>query len=93
MAKDSDGIVHFKVAIATAGTNDIPFRLPTAFRPKRAVYVAIGLCNAALGRLEIDPGGNVFVEPAGSFSDAQCFPSLDGVSYAHRAWARERLVS
>jgi hypothetical protein len=83
VAKDGGGIVHFKGAIATAGTNPNPFRLPTAFRPNRPVFVATTLCGAAPGRLEIDPGGNVFVEPMGSFSDAQCFTSLEGVSYAH----------
>ena len=76
------GIVYFKGAIATNGTNDEPFLLPKSFRPNTVVYVPVDLCNAANGRLEIDPNGAAFVEPESSFSDAQCFTSLDGVSFA-----------
>lgn len=39
VAKDSDGIVHFKGAIATGGSNNIAFTLPKAFWPGGTVYV------------------------------------------------------
>src|SRR6516165_2614096 len=47
------GIVHFKGAIATSGTNPVPFTLPTADRPATNVYVPVDLCGATNGRLFI----------------------------------------
>lgn len=82
VAIDGGGIVHLKGAIAS-GSTGVAFRLPTAFRPKHDVYVVTTLCNAAPGRLFIAPGGNVTVEAANTFSDAQCFTALDGVTYGH----------
>ncbi len=80
------GIVHFKGAIATTGTNPVPFTLPTAFRPAAVVDVPVDLCNAANGRLQIEPTGAVTVEAeGGAFSNAACFTSLDGVSLAKSA--------
>jgi hypothetical protein len=77
------GIVHFKGAIATTGTNPVPFTLPAGFRPATAVYVAVDLCNATNGRLDIQPSGVVTVEAEGGvFGNAQCFTSLDGASFA-----------
>jgi hypothetical protein len=77
------GIVHFKGAIATSGTNAVPFTLPKAFRPTTDVYAKVDLCNATNGRLHITPSGVVDVEAeAGTFSNAQCFTSLDGASFA-----------
>src|SRR5262249_50221955 len=48
-----NGVVHFKGAIATSGTNSIPFTLPPGFRPATSVYVPVDLCNATNGRLVI----------------------------------------
>jgi hypothetical protein len=77
------GIVHFKGAIATTGTNPVPFTLPAAFRPARAAYVPVDLCNATHGVLEIDKSGVVTVDAeGGTFSNAACFTSLDGASFA-----------
>jgi hypothetical protein len=77
------GIVHFKGAIATTGTNPVPFTLPAAFRPASVVFVAVDLCNATNGRLQIEPTGVVTVQAeGGAFSNAACFTSLDGVSFA-----------
>src|SRR5438034_1458378 len=79
------GIIHFKGAIATGGTNAVPLTLPLAFRPAAAnVYVPVDLCNATNGRLHIQHNGTVTVE-AGTFANAQCFTSLDGVSFAKTA--------
>jgi len=78
------GIVHFKGAIATSGTNNVPFTLPKAFRPATNVWVPVDLCNATNGRLVIQPSGVVSVEAGGGdFTNAQCFTSLDGVSFIH----------
>ena len=80
------GIVHLKGAIATTGSNPVPFTLPTAFRPAQAVFVPVDLCNATNGRLQIEPTGVVTVEAeGGTFSNAACFTSLDGVSFAKSA--------
>jgi hypothetical protein len=78
------GIVHFRGAIATSGTNSEPFVLPPAFRPATDVYVPVDLCNATNGRLVIQPNGTVTVgqKSGDPFSNAQCFTSLDGASFA-----------
>lgn len=76
-----DGIVRFRGAIA-GGTSTAMFTLPAAFRPATNVYVPINLCNAAKGRLFIEPSGDVSVHAATSFTDAQCFTSLDGAVFA-----------
>ena len=76
-----NGIVHFEGAIAS-GTSPVAFTLPAGFRPATNVYVPVDLCNAANGRLDIAPSGVVSVQAEGSFSDAQCFTSLDGASFA-----------
>jgi hypothetical protein len=76
------GIVHFKGAIATTGSNSVPFTLPKAFRPATAVYVKVDLCDATNGRLFIRPNGVVTVQAETGFSNAQCFTSLDGASFA-----------
>lgn len=77
------GVVHLKGAIATAGTNPVPFTLPKAFRPAGEVYVKVDLCDATNGRLQIEPTGVVIVQAqGGAFSNAACFTSLDSVSYA-----------
>ena len=80
--RNINGVIYFKGAIATSGTNAVPFTLPKAFRPTTAVYVKVDLCNATNGRLFIQPSGVVTVEAeGGTFSNAQCFTSLDGVSF------------
>jgi hypothetical protein len=79
--KNIDGVVHFKGAIGTSGTNPVPFYLPAAFRPSHYVYVAVDLCDANNGRLIIYPSGEVYVEAETTFSQAACFTSLDGASF------------
>src|SRR5215469_11596409 len=41
-----EGVLVFRGAIATAGTNPAPFTLPPVFRPLTDVYVPLDLCNA-----------------------------------------------
>ena len=77
------GIAHFKGAIATLGTNPVPFILPAGFRPAAVVFVQVDLCTATNGRLQIEPTGRVTVQAeGGEFANAACFTSLDGVSFA-----------
>jgi hypothetical protein len=78
-----DGIVHFKGAIAS-GTSPVLATLPFDLRPSTNVYVPVDLCNAAKGRLFIQPDGTITVQAERSFSDAQCFTSLEGASFAQR---------
>ena len=75
------GVVHFRGAISTSGTNTVPFTLPASARPATDVYVPVDLCGAANGRLHIQASGTVDVEAEGAFSSAQCFTSLDGASF------------
>jgi len=81
-ARNIHGIVHFKGAMSTTGSNAKAFVLPRSLRPHTWVYVAVDMCNATNGRLNISPTGAVFVEAETSFSNAQCFTSLDGASFA-----------
>jgi hypothetical protein len=80
--EDIGGILHLQGAIATAGTNPIAFTLPAQYRPTTNVYVPVDLCNATNGRLYIQPSGVVTVQAETSFSNAQCFTSLEGVAFA-----------
>ena len=85
-ARTVSGIVHLKGAIATTGTNPVPFTLPAAFRPAAVAFVPVDLCNATNGRLQIEPTGIVTVQAeGGAFSNAACFTSLDGASFARTA--------
>ena len=80
------GIVHLQGAMMTAYKNPRAFTLPKAYRPTTEVYVPVDLCNANKGRLDIAPTGIVRVEGEnGDFAQAQCFPSLEGVSVAPNA--------
>jgi hypothetical protein len=78
----SNGIVKFKGAMSTLGTNPVAFQLPAAMRPHAAVYITVDMCNATNGRLFIDTNGVATVQAETNFSNAQCFTSLDGASFA-----------
>lgn len=81
--RNSLGIVHLKGAISTNGTNADPFMLPAGFRPAHEIFIPVDLCGGNLGRLDIRPDGTVVVDTAtGEFSQAQCFTSLDGATFA-----------
>lgn len=80
-AGNSYGLVYFQGAISTTGTNPVAFTLPAAFRPVTNVYVPVDLCSATKGRLYIQTTGTVTVQAETTFSNAQCFTSLDGVSF------------
>jgi len=74
-------IVYLQGAISD-GTLPNAFTLPASLRPEADVYVPVDLCNGVKGRLTISPSGGVSVLATTSFADAQCFTSLEGVSYA-----------
>jgi hypothetical protein len=78
------GIVHLKGAIKTFSTNTnmVPFILPAGARPDTKVFVPVDLCNANEGRLFIKSTGVVRVQAETALSDARCFTSLDGASFA-----------
>src|SRR5436189_6242731 len=58
--RNINGVIHFKGAIATGGTNAVPFTLPLAFRPVAAnVYVPVDLCTATNGRHNTQRSGTV----------------------------------
>jgi hypothetical protein len=79
----SNGIVYFRGAMSTSGTKMHPFVLPPAYRPSTEVYVSVDLCDANYGRVWIQPTGAVKVEPENAtLANAQCFTSLEGVSFA-----------
>jgi hypothetical protein len=78
-----NGIVRFVGAMATTGTNPVAFVLPAGFAPAQTVHVKVDLCNATNGELVITPDGTATVNAeGGQFSNAACFTSLDGVSFA-----------
>jgi hypothetical protein len=79
-----NGIVHLKGAVRWGSSPEL-FVLPSADRPSHTVYVPVDLCNAANGRLIIEASGEVSVQAQGEFSDANCFTSLDGASFALNA--------
>jgi hypothetical protein len=79
--RNVSGIAHFEGAIAN-GTTSAPFTLPAGFRPAANVYIPVDLCNATKGRLFIQPTGAVTIQTVGALSDAQCFTSLEGASFA-----------
>jgi hypothetical protein len=77
------GVIHLEGAMATYGTNPAAFVLPSGFRPTALVSVKADLCGAHNGQLFIETNGTVQVEAEGNqFSNAQCFTSLDGASFA-----------
>jgi hypothetical protein len=80
------GIVHLKGGMKTSGTNDVAFTLPVADRPSAELYIPVDECGATNGRLDIAPNGVVGVEAEGNaWNEAQCFVSLDGVTFAKTA--------
>jgi hypothetical protein len=76
-------LVRLAGAIKTTGTNMQPFTIPLNLRPSTNVYLPIDLCGGTKGRLFITPAGAVTVSAEGGvLSNAQCFTSLEGVSYS-----------
>lgn len=84
--RDLGGVVHLRGAIAN-GSSGVAFTLPGGLAPASNLYVPVDLCNATKGRLLIQTSGVVMVEAEGGlFTNAQCFTSLEGVSFAASAF-------
>ena len=85
VARDVEGIVHLEGALAQAGTfNGAAFVLPAAERPGADAYLQVDMCNATSGRIYINASsGQVDIEVGGATTtgDAQCFTSLEGVTF------------
>ena len=81
---DIAGIVYFKGAISTSSTstNNVAFVLPAGLRPNKTVNIPVDMCNATPGELDIAPTGVTEVISDGANSNATCFTSLDGASFA-----------
>jgi len=75
------GIVYLRGGIHNGSGTQV-FVLPPAFRPALTVYLNVDLCGANKGQLIINHKGKAYVLSEGAFSTAQCFTSLDGVSFA-----------
>ena len=73
------GVIRFRGAMATSGTNVLSFTLPASMRPATEVYSPVDLCGSEKGRLHIFPDGTTYVD--GPLSSAQCFTSLEGASF------------
>ena len=84
-ARNISGIVYLRGAIHTNGTDQEAFILPPGDRPAYTVYVPVDQDDATNGRLVISPDGTVYVDFESSWSEAQYFTSLDGVSFATSA--------
>jgi hypothetical protein len=78
--KNISGVVHMLGAVAS-GTAGPIFTLPAGFRPAKDTYVEADLCGATKGRVLIQPSGVVSAQSQGAFSNAQCFTSLEGVTF------------
>jgi hypothetical protein len=76
------GIVHFKGAMSSSGSDSEAFILPAKFRPRNAVFVQVGMCDGTTGRLIIGTNGITSVHAENDFTNAACFTSLDGASFA-----------
>jgi hypothetical protein len=77
----NSGITHFSGAVA-GGTSAVIFTLPNLFWPSVETFIPVDLCGAANGRLIIQTNGVVSVQAEAAFSNAQCFTSLEGATYA-----------
>ena len=80
-ARVSHGIVELKGAMSS-GSLPEAFTLPAGMHPSKKVIIPVDLCDAVNGRLIIKPSGSTRVQSEGPLSDAQCFTSLEGASFA-----------
>lgn len=78
---DVGGVLHFRGAVSGGSAARI-FTLPARLRPVAEIFVPVDLCNGGSGSLRIGPNGAVGINATGPFSNAQCFTSLESVSFA-----------
>ena len=83
--EEVNGIVQFRGSVSS-GVSPTIFSLPPSLSPSTNVIIPVDLCGSTNGRLVIEPGGTVIVQAENNdFSNAQCFTSLDGASFALNA--------
>jgi hypothetical protein len=90
--RNISGIVHLEGAIQTKGTNQVAFTLPPGDRPAYRIFVPVDLCDGTNGDLAIQAGSVSVEAEGGNWSNAQCFTSLDGVSFAPSASSFTKLA-
>ena len=82
-AIDIQGIVHLRGDITESSGTDPHFAtLPAAARPVDQVYLSAMLGAADLGRVTIDPAGQMFVAATSNQANARDLTSLDGITYS-----------
>jgi len=79
---DCSGMVMFKGAMATIGTDGGAFTIPVGYRPPLTAYLGLDQYFAHKGRMYVPPSGVVAISAESTFSNAAMFTSLDGTSYA-----------
>jgi hypothetical protein len=81
--EDLAGQVHLSGAMATTGTDEYAFVLPAQFAPGSTVFLPLDLCDGNTGELVVFPNGQAVVNDLDpTYAQAQCFTSLDGVTFA-----------
>jgi hypothetical protein len=87
LVRTNSDTVHLAGAIKAGGTNPTPFIVSDFLRPSANVYLPVDLCGGRKGYLLVAANGTVTVgvNGAGTWSDVQCFVSLDGLSYSQTA--------
>ena len=83
IAKSVEGVVYFRGGICRqSGSSANPFAVPASLRPTETEYLTTDEASAYTGRIDVDPSGQVFVDPdQNSPTAAASLTSLAGVSY------------
>jgi hypothetical protein len=82
VAIDDEAIVYLRGAVRQeSGLNGKIAVLPKPYRPKHVVYIPVTLVTGHKGEILINLGGDILVQSAGNYADAQAFTSLEGVSF------------
>jgi len=82
---DCGGMVVFKGALSSIGTDPAAFTIPVGYRPPLTAYLGLDVVGGRKGRLYAPPTGGAQISGELAFSNATSFTSLDGVSYALNA--------
>jgi hypothetical protein len=78
--KNDNGVIRFRGAVATTGTDMRPFVLPERHRPASLVYAPIDVCGGKKGHAVFLPDGTVLIQLPSAVSPL-CYASFEGVSF------------
>jgi hypothetical protein len=78
--KNDNGVIRFRGAVATTGTDMRPFVLPQQHRPATLVYTPIDVCGGKKGQAVFLPDGTVLIQLPTAVSPL-CYASFEGVSF------------